>query len=182
MTKNLANVEEYEKYEDYSVTNFGEIISHKRKKDRVLKPGDNGRGYLGVVLSLNGNLKFTKIHRLVAKAFCKGYSPKLEVNHIDENKTNNNYKNLEWVTHKQNMNCGTRNKRISKANNKSVAQLTLKGELVKIWESAKQAECKGGFTRQNISAACLGKTKTSKGFKWRFADLVVSKEHRKSRA
>ena len=171
MTKNLANVEGYEKYEDYSVTNFGEIISHKRKKDRVLKPGDNGRGYLGVVLSLNGNLKFTKIHRLVAKAFCKGYSPKLEVNHIDENKTNNNYKNLEWITHKQNMNYGTRRKRQIKGASKPVAQLTLEGKLIKKWESATEAQRKGNFDRSSISRACSGKLKTSGGFKWNFTDI-----------
>ena len=168
MTKNLANVEGYEKYEDYSVTNFGEIISHKRKKDRVLKPGDNGRGYLGVVLSLNGNLKFTKIHRLVAKAFCKGYSPKLEVNHIDENKTNNNANNLEWVTQKENANHGTAIKRRVEKQSVAVLQLTLEGVFIKEWASMSQAGRVSGFDQATISKSCSGKRKTSGGFKWKY--------------
>lgn len=46
----------------------------------------------------------TKVHRLVAIAFCDGRSEERnEVNHIDYNRTNNYYKNLEWVTHRENV-------------------------------------------------------------------------------
>ena len=37
----------------------------------------------------------------------------LYINHKDENPKNNNVDNLEWCTHKYNMNYGTRNRRIS---------------------------------------------------------------------
>ena len=36
----------------------------------------------------------------------------LERNHIDENKFNNKLSNLEWVTHKENINLGTVKERI----------------------------------------------------------------------
>ncbi|WP_187344743.1 HNH endonuclease [Lactiplantibacillus plantarum] len=46
------------------------------------------------------------IHRLVAKAFIKNYSKLNEINHKDENKSNNNVSNLEWCSRKYNVNYG----------------------------------------------------------------------------
>lgn len=45
------------------------------------------------------------LHRLVAKTYIENSDPKTkkEVNHIDHNKLNNDYKNLEWVTHAENI-------------------------------------------------------------------------------
>ena len=59
-----------------------------------LKPCKNG--YI--------DTRFGAMHRLVANAFCDGRSSeRKEVNHIDGNKENNKYTNLEWVTPKENM-------------------------------------------------------------------------------
>lgn len=60
-------------------------------------------GYRVVWLNNNGPSYPYHVHRLVAKAFCEGYEPGLQVNHIDENKENNRADNLEWVTPSQNM-------------------------------------------------------------------------------
>jgi hypothetical protein len=44
------------------------------------------------------------IHRLVAYTYIgKPENPKLEVDHIDENKGNNHYSNLQWITHSANV-------------------------------------------------------------------------------
>lgn len=43
------------------------------------------------------------VRRLVAQHFLSGWSPKLEVNHIDGNRKNNHVENLELCTHRQNM-------------------------------------------------------------------------------
>lgn len=71
-------------------------------------------GYIEALLSKDGVRKHYQVHRLVMMT----YKPMenmdgLDVNHIDENKTNNHISNLEWVSHKDNCNYGTRNQRIS---------------------------------------------------------------------
>lgn len=53
-----------------------------------------------------------KVHRLVALAFLPNPDKYTDVNHIDENKFNNDVSNLEWVSHLENVNHGTRNSRI----------------------------------------------------------------------
>jgi hypothetical protein len=154
---NLSEIEGFEKYLDYSVSSDGDIISHKRKKDRVLKGGENTHGYLQVNIYLNGKRKRISIHRLVAKAFCKGYSEGLTVDHINENKKDNRVFNLQYLTRGDN----TR-----KSKSKPVAQLTLDGELIKIWDSMMEAQREGGFNQSSISKACSGRYKTHAGFKW----------------
>lgn len=88
----------------YQVSNLGRVKSSKH--DIILKTYSN-RGYHQVQLSKN-NIKSNKtIHRLVAQAFIPNPDNKPQVNHIDEDKTNNKVSNLEWVTAKENSNHGT---------------------------------------------------------------------------
>ena len=82
----------------YSVSNYGNVKSYKYKTPRILKP-DNSTGYLRVRI----NKKWFLVHRLVAENFIENKLNKSQVNHIDENKLNNNYSNLEWVTHRENI-------------------------------------------------------------------------------
>lgn len=84
----------------YEVSNFGNVYS-VRKKIR-LKPGDNGYGYLSVVLCKNGIQTNYKVHRLVMLAFIGEPPAGCEVNHIDGNKSNNRLDNLEYITSSEN--------------------------------------------------------------------------------
>ena len=72
-------------------------------------------GYLVVKLCKNNIRSNKKIHRLVAQAFIPNPENKPQVNHIDEDKTNNMVSNLEWMTAKENTNHGTRNERSGKS-------------------------------------------------------------------
>ena len=72
-------------------------------KVTIKKQKINRGGYAYVDIKKNGVHKYLLVHRLVAEAFLIKASENLEVNHKDHNKLNNNVKNLEWVTHKQNM-------------------------------------------------------------------------------
>jgi hypothetical protein len=161
MIKNLSEVEGYEKYKKYSVTSNGEVISHYKEEDIILKPGCDKDGYLKVCLYVNKKRKTAYIALLVARAFCNGYSPELEVDHINEIRTDNRSENLQYLTHKKN---------IQKSKNIPVKQLTLKGKIVKDWQSAREAERQGGFKHSAIARVCLGKSKTHAGYKWKYAE------------
>jgi hypothetical protein len=112
-------------FPDYEVSNFGKV----RSKDRIIEHS-NGRlhktigkilvqrldhnGYLTVSLQKNKRNYKVKVHRLVLSTFSECIGE--QVNHIDEDKTNNKLLNLEWCTAKYNANYGTRNARIQKRN------------------------------------------------------------------
>lgn len=76
----------------YSVTQCGKVFNTKTK--RWLKSFVGTDGYL----YLNLNYKRYSVHRIVAEVYAGDVSEnlKLEVNHIDGNKFNNSYLNLEW--------------------------------------------------------------------------------------
>jgi len=84
---------------DYRISNYSDIYSQKSHKIMARVVGS--RGYMVVRLYKNGVPKNFTVHRLVAKAFLPK-SEKPEVNHIDGNKQNNYYKNLEWATSQEN--------------------------------------------------------------------------------
>ena len=92
----------YKMFFDYKIYNDGKIFSLKSNK--YLKHEITKTGYHQVTLYVNGNKIREKIHRLVAYLFCcppENYLT-LTVDHIDGNKDNNYYTNLEWVTISEN--------------------------------------------------------------------------------
>ena len=85
----------------YQISNYGRVKSfYKDKKGIILKTHPTNLGYIKISLK-NKNLL---IHRLVAIAFVKNVNPKIktEVNHIDGDKSNNHFTNLEWCTRSEN--------------------------------------------------------------------------------
>lgn len=179
----------------YKVSNLGRILSLNYRntgKPKLRKPVETSNGYLQVGLSKNGETKTCKVHRLVAETFLPNPENLPEVNHKDEDKTNNfvflnedgsinkEKSNLEWKNHRDNCNHGTRNERISKTQtngirSKKVLQLSLSGELIKVWESTH--ECgRNGFNQQNVVDCCNGKQKTHKGFRFMYADDYKEKQ------
>ncbi|WP_333604075.1 NUMOD4 domain-containing protein [Lactobacillus acetotolerans] len=71
-------------------------------KGRVLKPWDNGNGYLLVHIPIDGKQAKKLVHRLVAQTFISDPDSLPEVNHKDNDRTNNHVNNLEFCTHEYN--------------------------------------------------------------------------------
>ena len=111
----------------YAVSNYGRVktVDHyspykkipgkvQHIKESIKTLGKDKNGYSTVMLYKGSEIKkLCKVHRLVAEAFIDNPNNLPQVNHKDENKSNNNVSNLEYCDCVYNNNYGTRNKRIS---------------------------------------------------------------------
>jgi hypothetical protein len=98
----------------------------------------------------------------VAEAFITNTKGKCaEVNHIDENKVNNNVENLEWMTHEENVRHGNRTAKTYKA--------VYCVELDKTYESITAAATDLGLYPSSIIACCKGRLKTTGRMHFRYA-------------
>ena len=192
----LADNEEFrdiEEYEEYQVSSYGRVYSVKSGK--FLKPDKDKKNYLRVVLYKEGKGKTFQVHRLIATAFIPNPSNLPQVNHKDENPSNNHLENLEWCNAKYNINYGTRTERAlaktlqhpnykatrtkcSKAAaekakeklSKPVLQFDKQGEFVAEFPSAREAERATGIVQNNISNCCNGSRNSAGGYLWRFKE------------
>lgn len=90
----------------YEVSTFGRVRSKVTGSITIGYP--NHKGYLRAYIYLNGMMKKEFVHRLVAITFLPNPNNYPQVNHKDEDKTNNRVDNLEWCTCEYNNNYGTR--------------------------------------------------------------------------
>ena len=107
----------------YEVSSYGRVRSldmyvkcrygnYRLHKGKVLSPAKDKNGYLKVNLCCNGKDKIIRVHRLVAQAFILNPDNLSEINHKDEDKTNNSVENLEWCDRKYNINYGSRKDKV----------------------------------------------------------------------
>lgn len=173
-------------YEGYQVSNLGRVKSLKRfrkgkngslapLKERILKPSINHRGYYQVQLWKQSIGKRYMVHRLVWLVFNGQIPENMQVNHINEIKSDNRLSNLNLMTPKENINYGTgiersTKKRINGKYSKPVLQFTLDNILVKEYLSIRQVERETGFANGNIIKCCKGKRKQSYGYKWKYKE------------
>jgi hypothetical protein len=150
----------------YQVSTMGRVKNLKTGK--ILKPVKNKQGYMYVCLSKNGQRKTFKVHRLVAQAFLKPVPGKDFVNHLDEDKTNNHYSNLEYCTFTENLIYNDGQKRRAEKKRKPVQGINpFTGEVVAEFASTAEAG-RNGYARGSVSNCCRGKLKTAYGLIWRY--------------
>lgn len=168
-------------YPDYMVSNMGRVKSlgnDKTRKEKILKGGKDKYGYLFVKLWKEGKHKMFRIHRLVATAFIDNPNNLPQVNHIDEDKSNNRVDNLEFCTAEYNLNYGTHNEKIAKSLSIPILQFSKTGDFIKKWDSTMQVERELGINQSSITKCCKGKRKTANGYIWYYHyKSIWSKNH-----
>lgn len=149
ITENWKDIVGYEGL--YQVSDQGRIKS--LRKGIILKPQlIKKTGYYVVYLCKDGKMETRTVHRLVASAFILNPNPSLytDCDHIDEDKSNNKASNLQWITHKDNLNRGTYKKRMSislkkhfaingSSNGKPIQKLDVKGNVISTYKSMTEA-------------------------------------------
>ena len=148
----------------YEISSFGRIKSNNFITPRILTQKTCKTGYKSIGLCVNKQHKFFLVHRLVLMVFnpCDGME-KLEVNHIDEDKSNNHLSNLEWVTSKENCNYGNRNGQIHDKSTKLRVRCIETGV---VYESCKQAHDLTGVCRATLCGHLQGKFKRAMKLHW----------------
>lgn len=101
MKANELRINNWVEWNGYKVSDKGVILSKKNRKP--IKYRKNDKGYPCASLWINGKSKFIRIHRLLAQLFIPNPENKPCVNHIDRDRANFDIKNLEWVTHSENV-------------------------------------------------------------------------------
>lgn len=184
------DIKEYEGY--YQISNYGRIKSlgryyfsgmhnaiKKYQNENIRKTEKTKNGYMRIALCKDGKIKKYLVHRLVAEHFIDNPNKLPQVNHIDENKENNYYKNLEWCDNKYNMNYGKRNekarKSITTTKGRKVNQYDLEDNFIKQYSSINGASKQFNRKGSNIRACCIGEQKTAYGYKWKYADGELQK-------
>ena len=167
---------EIEGYPNYMVSNMGRVktlervVSGRLLKEKILKPMINRDGYCYVNLYYNTKkYKSKALHRLVAQAFLPNPNNLPQVNHKDENKTNNVVENLEFCTAKYNSNYGTHIERQAINRAVPISQYDLNGNFIRHWfGGVSEVGRELGLNPSNLSACILGRKgrKSCGGFLW----------------
>lgn len=152
-------------YENYEVSNLGNVRNTKFN-NRLLKPSIIN-GYYRIRLCKDGKYKAYFLHKLVAETFLSNPNKYSQVNHKDEDKSNNTLSNLEWCDSSYNINYGKRNSIVSAKLSKKIAQYDLNGNLINTFSSQIEAHNISGISMTSISDCVNGKQKTAGGFIWR---------------
>ena len=153
-------------FEDYLITENGEIYSIKEDFPRKISFSIDRYGYYKCCLCNGGKHSF-RVHRLVASTFIPNPLNKPLVNHLNSNRLHNHVDNLEWATYQENnihaVIYGNHNL------NKHVVQF-IQDAVVNIFHSAHDASVKTGIDYSAIAKCCRGERKTAGNFKWRWLD------------
>lgn len=174
-------------FSKYTITKNGEIIS---KRYGILNGHIDKSGYVSVCLKCTDDKPRNFLYHRVVWFYFNGEIPQnYEINHKDEDKTNNSLDNLELLTRRENVNYGTRNiraaasnsvtqkgkklsnehiRKLSIAHSKPILQYNLETkEPIKEWQSSRQVERELGFSSSTIGKAVRGIYSQAYGYGWK---------------
>lgn len=151
----------------YSISEQGEVRNDSRNKclSQHLQ-----NGYFYITLSINKKPKRITVHRLVAMMFVENPFNKDIVNHIDGNKQNNHYTNLEWVTQQENTQHAWDTGLAKSVVERAVNQYSLTGEFIATYKSITKAAHNTNSAENKISLCCSGQRLSHNNYQWRYVD------------
>lgn len=160
-----------EGFPGYKIGTDGTILSDKRSKGYI-NTFIGASGYKFATLYNNGKRSTIALHRLLATTFIPNPDNLPMINHKDENPLNNDLSNLEWCSGSYNRTYGNcEAKRLNTiAHNRSIAQLSLEGDLLNIFPSCSAAAKSLNLGRNaafSIGQCALGHIKQSHGYIWK---------------
>lgn len=150
----------------YVVSSLGRVVSLPNlanNEPHFIKQSISSNGYAHVTLSGNNKQKTVSVHRLVADAFIEKRGDGFQVNHKNEDKTDNRASNLEWVTAKENCNYGSRNVR------RKPVEAMKDGKVIASYPSARIAASEIGIDHSCVTRCCNGKRRSANGYTFRYA-------------
>ena len=157
-------IEGYSNYEVYPED--GKVWSYKTKRFIEYKEKTNQYWYVSVTDD-EGNRRKWRLHRFIWTVVNGDIPEGMEINHLDENKDNNSIFNLNLMTHQQNNNWGTINKRRAKKLSNPV--VINYGDEIKVYPSTMEIERSLGIKHQTISTRCYN-GKEYNGMKFQYMD------------
>ena len=162
----------------YRVSNKGRV-SGPRKSE--LKLVDGGQGYLKVTLSIEGRHVDKRVNRLVAQAFIPNPNNHPLVMHLDNDRANNDVRNLAWGTHAENNHycsvCGrhgdglndeVRERAYASRRSPVIAINCFTGEEIH-FRSQHDAARELGVSQQHIWGVLNGHRRTTGGYRFEYA-------------
>ena len=177
----------------YEASTLGQI--RRIKTGRILKSHKDGNGYLSVgIKGTNGENITRRVHRLVAITFIDNPDNKPTINHINYFPSNNNVSNLEWATHKEQVEHSRKRKLTteedpssSKWGNRNIWKCDkFTGERIKMFKNIREAACAVESSFQGMShifnvaenheiSKSLPDSRegrlVAEGFKWKYDEL-----------
>lgn len=166
----MAKYSPIDGFSKYIACSDGYVINTVTGK--IIKGAVKKSGYVEItIISDKKKQKSKLLHRIIAKCFCEGYEEGKEVNHIDGNKSNNSAKNLEWVTHNENLfhafSAGLREQNVSAKGVRAVNMET--GEEL-FFNSIYSAARALNISQGNICMCCKGMRPYAGGYIWEYCE------------
>ena len=159
-------------YPNYTITDDGRVFSlnyHKEGYKKEMKQRNNKKGYKIVYISSHSKDKSFFVHRLVALTFIPNPYNLPQVNHKDENKSNNRVENLEWCSNYYNAHYRDKVERTAKSHWKPIQQFTKDGVFIREWDSIKEACETLQMSSGYIVDTLKGRHKQAYCYIWRYA-------------
>lgn len=167
--KQLDTIEKWypaKDYEElYEVSNKGQVRNKKTKE--IMKQTIVNK-YLMIGLTKNGKRKTIRVNRLIQKSIIGLPDGKKVVDHIDNNKLNNNVDNLRWLTYAENSQTYVDNHK--KIKYRKINQYDLNNNLIKEWNSINEIMEEMGFKKSPIALCLTGARDKGYGYIWKYKD------------